>query len=484
MAPQWITGGVYAALKRSLMAVIVGSRDLVAPVETLTDVSVIEAMLESSSFETPASPKSLTNSSPSTLRGRATRSLSTYGNVFRFRPLEVLECNSTEEVQSAVYEAARDERNIRVFGNGFSYGREIITRELAIKLKGLNKIRHIDQNAKTVTVDAGVRMADLTSYLAERGFTLPSLPFLSEMTVGGAIATGTHGSSPKWGTISDFARAITVVLASGKLLHVDANSDPDEMRSVAVSVGMLGVIVDVTLRIIEMPYLRFVARKMTLEEFLTHSDDICQDFEHLWCHWHIGSDMITMKGFKATSSVFFSQAYVSRNNAYWANRSTIRSGARKAWRLAQLAQQFGTGRMSGADDKHTIMSMQYGISRSNFVDGVQAIKSSSFYNNNKGRILEIKFLKGSDAAYLGPNYGMDVVLFNTWWKVRNDVRLTIFDGLESVMRDLRGRPHWGKQHRLPDADYLRSVYEKWDAFMAVRDRLDPKRIFVPSEALF
>ena len=39
-----------------------------------------------------------------------------------------------------------------------------------------------------------------------------------------------------------------------------------------------------------------------------------------------------------------------------------------------------------------------------------------------------------------------------------------------------GRPHWGKMHTL-DADYLRQRYGRFDDFVAVRDELDPQRVF-------
>ena len=39
-----------------------------------------------------------------------------------------------------------------------------------------------------------------------------------------------------------------------------------------------------------------------------------------------------------------------------------------------------------------------------------------------------------------------------------------------------GRPHWGKLHTR-DADYLRAVYPRFDDFRAVRDRVDPDRLF-------
>ena len=51
-----------------------------------------------------------------------------------------------------------------------------------------------------------------------------------------------------------------------------------------------------------------------------------------------------------------------------------------------------------------------------------------------------------------------------------------FRAFEAVARDLGGRPHWGKLH-WRTADDLRPAYPHFDDFLAVRDRLDPDRVF-------
>jgi L-gulonolactone oxidase len=48
--------------------------------------------------------------------------------------------------------------------------------------------------------------------------------------------------------------------------------------------------------------------------------------------------------------------------------------------------------------------------------------------------------------------------------------------MEALCEPLGGRPHWGKLH-YRDADSLRKAYPKFDDFLAVRDRLDPARVF-------
>jgi FAD/FMN-containing dehydrogenase len=51
-----------------------------------------------------------------------------------------------------------------------------------------------------------------------------------------------------------------------------------------------------------------------------------------------------------------------------------------------------------------------------------------------------------------------------------------FAAFEAIVAEHDGRPHWGKLHTL-DAQRLRRLYPRFDDFLAVRDRLDPERVF-------
>ena len=51
-----------------------------------------------------------------------------------------------------------------------------------------------------------------------------------------------------------------------------------------------------------------------------------------------------------------------------------------------------------------------------------------------------------------------------------------FQGVERIMNDYEGRPHWGKMH-FQRAETLAPRYPEWDAFQAVRNQLDPDRRF-------
>jgi L-gulonolactone oxidase len=51
-----------------------------------------------------------------------------------------------------------------------------------------------------------------------------------------------------------------------------------------------------------------------------------------------------------------------------------------------------------------------------------------------------------------------------------------FGGVEDILRGYDGRPHWGKLHTRTAAD-LAPAYPRFSEFLALRDRLDPDRLF-------
>jgi hypothetical protein len=57
--------------------------------------------------------------------------------------------------------------------------------------------------------------------------------------------------------------------------------------------------------------------------------------------------------------------------------------------------------------------MQYGVAAWQAAAAIEQLRSSEFARSNPSRVLELKFLKGSDLSYLGPNAGYDSVSAGT-----------------------------------------------------------------------
>ena len=84
-----------------------------------------------------------------------------------------------------------------------------------------NKRIVVDEQKLTAKVDAGVILHDFLDYISlyGRGYTTGNFPWFTFQTVGGAVATGSHGSSMTYGSLSsdDMLLALDVVLANGAL---------------------------------------------------------------------------------------------------------------------------------------------------------------------------------------------------------------------------------------------------------------------------
>jgi alditol oxidase len=71
-----------------------------------------------------------------------------------------------------------------------------------VDLSNLGPNVEIDRERQTVTVGAGVTYAVLARTVERQGFALHNLASLPQISVAGAIATGTHGSGDKSGSLA------------------------------------------------------------------------------------------------------------------------------------------------------------------------------------------------------------------------------------------------------------------------------------------
>ncbi|MEQ1744652.1 MAG: D-arabinono-1,4-lactone oxidase [Saprospiraceae bacterium] len=109
-----------------------------------------------------------------------------------------------------------------------------------------------------------------------------------------------------------------------------------------------------------------------------------------------------------------------------------------------------------------------------------------FYNsgpqNTMAFCCEIYAAKKS-AFWLSPAHDTDVIRIDVFWFGNNSGDpTTYYQKFWDLLAPFKFRPHWGKYLPAGDsplgANYLRSVYPKWDAWMQLRQQLDPDQIFV------
>ncbi|OAA61641.1 sugar-lactone oxidase [Niveomyces insectorum RCEF 264] len=156
------------------------------------------------------------------------------------RPELFVQPATVAEVERVVRLARHRRRRITTTGCGHSPSDITCTSSWLVNLDRLNRVLAVDPATGLVTAEAGIRLRDLSAALA----------------VAGACATGTHGSSLRHGLLSDAIVALRITLGDGRTVRVAADGGGDEgapqdtdlFRAALLSLGALGIVVEITFR--------------------------------------------------------------------------------------------------------------------------------------------------------------------------------------------------------------------------------------------
>ncbi|KAJ5535305.1 hypothetical protein N7527_001559 [Penicillium freii] len=172
----------------------------------------------------------------------------TWAKTFFSRPELYIRPQTIPEIQQLVTLARRCRRRIVTVGSGHSPSDLTCTSSWLVNLDDFNRILHVDPSTGSVTVEAGIRLSHLGAQLEEHGLTLENLGSIDSQSIAGVIATGTHGSSLRHGLVSECIDSLGLVLANGQLVRCSPTNNPDLFRAGLVSLGALGIVVEVTFK--------------------------------------------------------------------------------------------------------------------------------------------------------------------------------------------------------------------------------------------
>jgi len=136
---------------------------------------------------------------------------------------------------------------VRAVGTRHSFNDLADTTGTLISVSGIDPDPVLDPGARTVTIGAGATYGALAGWLEERGWALANMPSLPRITIGGAIATGTHGSGVGNQVLSAAVVGLQYVDAAGDIREA-RRRDPD-FAGMPVGLGAFGIVTRVTLDI-------------------------------------------------------------------------------------------------------------------------------------------------------------------------------------------------------------------------------------------
>lgn len=374
---------------------------------------------------------------------------------------------SVAEVQQIVAGSGK----VRALGSRHSFNDIADTGGVLVSLAALPP--DLEVTGDTVSVSAGTRYGVLAEALADQGLALPNLASLPHISVGGAIATGTHGSGDGNGSLSTAVAALELVGADGELRRI-RRGDTGFAGSV-VALGTLGVVTRVTLdvrpafevRQVVYPRVPWKPVLADLDAVLAggYSVSLFTD----WTGTEIWQVWVKSAGTTPPAELFGARQateQVHMIDGESADAVTAQLGAPGRW-LDRLPHfRLGHKPSSGAE-----LQTEYLVPRDRAVEAIGRLRAAHARIAPLLQVSEIRSV-AADELWLSGAYGHDAVALHFTWRLDPAGVGALLPELEAALLPLGARPHWGKCFAA-GAPALAPHYPRWAEFADLRRAADP-----------
>ena len=137
-------------------------------------------------------------------------------------------------------------------GGRYSMGGQIAQAQaLHLDLRGMNRLIHLDPAKKIVRAQAGMRWRDLLDLLDPHQLSVEIMQSFANFTLGGSESVNCHGRYVGKGAIVHSIRALSVVLADGRLLEASRTENPSLFAATVGGYAATGVVTEVELDLAE-----------------------------------------------------------------------------------------------------------------------------------------------------------------------------------------------------------------------------------------
>ena len=403
----------------------------------------------------------------------------------------VLTPGSGAELATVLADAAHDGRPVRVVGAGHSFSPLVASDGVIVSLDRLQGILDVDAAARIARVRAGTRLVALGDALAHRGLAMENLGDIIVQSIAGATSTGTHGTGLGFGNLATQIAALKLVTAEGREVAASPDENPELFAGGRIALGSLGVLTELSLRLVPAYRLRLERGRMDLEECLAQADALVaanRQFEFYWLphtetvltkKWNITDAPVDESGVgRWVSDVLLENiAFGLLCDVGKAVPSLCPPLSRLCASLVSASEQVDAGwSMLSTVRQVRFNEMEWSVPAARGAGALREIKALIGRREFPLMFpLEYRWVRGDD-LWLSPNHGRDSVHISVH-QYRGMPFEIYFDAVQSICLNHGGRPHWGKVHSLK-APQLARLYPRWDDFLALREKMDPNGLFL------
>ncbi|MGI9822696.1 FAD-binding protein [Agromyces sp. Marseille-Q5079] len=394
---------------------------------------------------------------------------------------------SVDELAELVAATAHDGTRMRALGSRHSFNRIADTEGLAIETGGLPALVELDEGARTVRVSAGLRYGELAEALERDGWALANLASLPHISVGGAVATGTHGSGDALGSLAAAVAALELVTADGSL-RVLRRGDPD-FDGAVVALGALGVVTALELDV-EPTYevAQSVFERLPLDAVLADLDAVTglAASTSLFTTWR-DPDVIDQLWLKRRADAAASDAVPAALAAMGASASTVKRHPLPDFSAEHCTEQLGMPgpwferlphfKLAFTPSNGDELQSEFLVPRARAAEALRVVRSLATSIAPLLQVCEIRTV-AADELWLSAAYGRETVGIHFTWLPDQPAVEALLPTLQAALAPLEARPHWGKLFDVAEAaERMPQLYPRWHDFAGLRASLDPEGVF-------
>ena len=375
---------------------------------------------------------------------------------------------------------------VRCVGAGHSFTPLVPTPGVIVSLDRMSGLLGVDAKTQTATLWAGTRLGALSRALDGQGVGLRNLPDIDAQSYAGAISTATHGTGAQLPALHADVQSMELVLADGSLLECSASKNPQWLAAAQVSLGALGVVSKVQVKVVPAFNLRRKVWLLPVNELLDQACALASQHRHFEFYY------LPFTGYAAaiTHDAVESAEVLREASADEEMLADLRKLRDWFGRFPDLRRWVASKLIDPAQTEHAqdrsykLLSTQRPtkfnesechVPREAGVACVREVIQTLEKRNDVFFPMEFRFVQGDD-AWLSPFYQRDSCSIAVHAAAGEPYDYLVRE-IAPVFRKYQGRPHWGKLHAHVGTDFA-TLYPRWKDFLALRAQLDPHGRFL------
>ena len=384
---------------------------------------------------------------------------------------------SVEHLQEVVAAAPR----VRALGSRHSFTdlTDITDADdgVLVSLVDLPTTVEVDPGTRTARVTGHAAYGDVATQLQRAGWALGNLASLPHISVAGAVATGTHGSGVENGSLATAVGSLDIVGPDGGLRTV-GRGDADFDGSV-VALGALGVVTAVTLDV-EPTYdvRQDVYTGLSWEALAAELDAITGSTYSvsLFTRWgDAGIEQVWLKSRSREAPRELRGAMAATTAVHMLEGAAVEAVTEQGGIPGPWLDRLPHFRMEFTPSRGEELQSEYLLPREHALSAIERLRS---LGPQLAPVLQVSELRtvAADHHWLSGAYGHDVLGVHFTWLRDEEQVYAVLPAIEEALLPLGARPHWGKCF-VAGVRELDPLYPRMSDFRALRDRVDPDRVF-------